>query len=108
LTDHSLEELRKMGHPYRHGGTPPHTPEWLVHRQSGELVGNIEVWERKTPKGVSFDIGIDAQKVPYIQHVLFGTEKMISRDFITGTWQEEKEKVRAILRGEDRYEPAID
>lgn len=100
LVDHSLDDLKKIGHPYKPGETSPHKPSWLVHKQTGDLADNIEVTKRKTGKGVSFDIGIDSQKVPHINYIILGTEKMVSRDFVGGTWQEEKENTIAILRGE--------
>jgi len=42
LICHSLEDLKRMGHPYgkkpRPGRMPiPHTPKWLVHMQTGDL-----------------------------------------------------------------------
>jgi hypothetical protein len=49
LQCHTLEDLRKMGHPYARKPNSkqqniPETPEWLVHRQSGDLMNSLH-WQ---------------------------------------------------------------
>jgi hypothetical protein len=84
LEDHSLEDLRKMGHPYRQGAPQgvPH-PDWLVHHQSGDLQEGLS----RTPVQVS---GSTAEvefhsEAPYTWYLLLGTRYMRPRDFVSAS-----------------------
>lgn len=88
LTDHSLAELRALDHPYarRHGerGQPIHEPYWLVHTRGAGLIramysGVISENGRTVDGYVGFDIAA----APHATYVIFGTIKMIARDFMT-------------------------
>lgn len=94
LTDHSLGDFAELDHPYaqRHGaeGLPIHDPRWLVHTQSGTLLAAVG----KRIQEASIDSGeltaaaicaIDESKAPHAMSVVFGTSKMVPRDFMTGS-----------------------
>lgn len=96
LRDHTLQDLRKLGYPYSvRDPRGIHDPEWQVHEQSGEMVDAVRIEE--TRKG--FRIGVDDALAPHAIFVVFGTSKMISRDFITGSIRQTEPQVRRILRG---------
>ena len=94
LTDHSLKDLRDLGHPYakRHGekGSSVHAPYYQVHQQSGRLLeskskGTIPaVVENGTLKATAY-VMLDANSVPYANSVIFGTSKMIPRPVLEGS-----------------------
>ena len=94
LADHDLEALRALGYPYsaEHPQTI-HEPPWLVHIQSGQLRKAIKV--EKTKKG--WRVGIDEGIAPHAKFVIFGTEKMVSRDFLVEALKAIREDVRKIL-----------
>lgn len=82
LEDHSLAELRALGHPYtqRHpAGSGPH-PDYEVHRQSGELQDSLRVEHEGVWRGgqVASEIHDDSE---HLWHVLQGTDVMRPRDF---------------------------
>ncbi len=90
LQDHSLAELRALGHPYaqRHpAGSGPH-PDYEVHHQSGELQDTLRVEHEGVWRGgqVASEVHDDAD---HLWHVLQGTDVMRPRDFASA----------AILRG---------
>lgn len=82
LTDHTLADLARLDHPYaqRHAaGTAPH-PDYEVHRQSGQLQDSLRVEHAGTWRGGRVESEIHAD-VPYLEHLLHGTEVMRPRDF---------------------------
>lgn len=89
LTDHSLAELARMGHPYRIGGPGLHHPEsWKVHIQSGQLYRSRKsgIEEASIQLGrlsASAFAGVDETIAPHALNVFWGTSKMIPRDFLT-------------------------
>lgn len=95
LTDHSLQELADLGHPY--SKTNPkniHRPKFKVHSQSGDLqsaIGQVKVGKDKIL------VGVDASKAPHVQHVILGTSRMVARDFITGSFKQIEEELREII-----------
>jgi len=130
LTDHSLSDLKQMGHPYaksksltgtkqwtkkqkdrpateglyREGkrrGTLGHT-KWFVHKQSGTLYENIVIIPPKSVKhGITESfVGVMKQAVPYIDDIIYGTEKMIARDFFQKSMPEaEKKANKEVTKG---------
>jgi|SRR3989304_1274751 len=89
---HTLAVLREMGHPYavRHVVGPqgprqapvPHEPQQLIHVQTGQLLAAIK--DPKIFKNKEVSIGtveIDESQSPHARWVIFGTSKMISRNF---------------------------
>lgn len=107
LTDHSLSALRRLGHPYatRHGAgaSALHDPAYQVHDQGGPL--RPAIFHRATKARLSAGTleasaiaGVDEAKAPYAAYVVFGTTKMVPRDFLTGALQEYRPEAFAILR----------
>lgn len=95
LTDHSLDELEKLGHPYAvRSPQGLHNPDFQLHMQSGKLSDNIEMAEVSDKE---YFVGVDEAKVPYIRHVLRGTQFMIARDFITGSLNEIRKKLNEVF-----------
>lgn len=90
LTCHTLLDLKALGHPYsKENPQEIHQPAWLVHLQAGDLIEAVEIVRKKDSHGdVTVDIGIDEDKAPHAKWIIFGTSKMVSRDFVTGTFEQ--------------------
>lgn len=101
LTDHTLADLRRMGHPYaKRQPAPPHDPYWLVHKQSGDLYDAIEKTPVQSNPGKNkffVEVGADEAKARHARWVIMGTPKMISRDFVTGTYKQERENLMKMI-----------
>ena len=141
-TCHSLEELRKAGHPYGYemqmsaggalpfglnyvgrgyssgfklasgglapfllrratkkrmaGGSAFHDPEYLVHKQSGELRSSFYSNNFQRPfTGEHVHVaGVSEAVAPHAKFVIMGTSKMVPRDFLGGTLQEKAQEMR--------------
>jgi len=96
LTDHSLKDLEKLGHPYAR--TDPqriHSPEYQVHIQDGDLVESIG--QEKVKPG-EINVGVDDAKARHAKFVIQGTSKMVPRDFVTGSLNEVEDDMRAAIR----------
>ena len=99
LRDHSLSDLRRMGHPYasRYGdqGLSLHDPVFQVHSQGGRLASSIFMKQEQASFGAgrvraSVSVGYDQNRAPYALYVVFGTSKMIPRNVLDGSLQEVK------------------
>jgi len=89
LTDHSLRDLAEMGHPYAtRAPNPPHSPPWLVHRQSGKLYNAITKKTSSLQSIIRGEVALNVALAPYGIFVIFGTRKMIKRDFMGETIKE--------------------
>ena len=111
-TCHSLEELAAMGHPYgkKHLNNP-HSPYYLVHRQSGAmrnaLSSDIGFDSREIRGGIGFtEAAEDSLTSPnarasYVRAVLkgstIGTGGMIERDFLSGSLKEVEKQIGNML-----------
>lgn len=107
LTDHSLDELEEMGHPYRirDGGFygVDKDNKWFagikkkaraqrevdlghdikfVHKQSGRLLESISRRVSSSKGMVRAVVGADPAKCEYLEYVVKGTRYMVPRDFI--------------------------
>jgi hypothetical protein len=101
----SLAELEKMGHPY--GKTPsstrmpiPHSPYWLINRQTGTLNRDLATSPLlMMPSRFFIGVGLKehSQAQEYAGHVIFGTSKMIGRNFMTESAMANLQALRAIL-----------
>ena len=105
LPSYSLEELRRMGHPYavRAPSKDIHDPIWQVHVQSGQLIRSLTTSQiGVSPFGFEIRVGIpeSAPAFPYAMHVVHGTKTMVPRNFITGTVNDNLEIINGILRGQ--------
>lgn len=102
LSDHSLSDLARMGHPYRRGGPGLHTPKYQVHTQSGELLsGKVSGTDDAEIIGGKLSaaawVGI-ADFVEHAKYVIYGTTTMVPRDFLGGSLREVKDPVYAVLK----------
>jgi hypothetical protein len=95
LTDHSLEDLARLGHPYasrrpnagesRVRSLTGHDPYYQVHKQSGKLLNSKRSGTTKVSisKGGNLKAGafvmLDERKAKHAAHVVYGTSKMIPR-----------------------------
>jgi len=83
--DHSLEDLRALGHPYstrEAAGSAPH-PDFIIHEQEGDFLGSIGA-ERvaRTPEAVEGGVHITDHKAEWL---LLGTPSMRPRDVVSST-----------------------
>jgi len=98
LTDHSLRELKVLDHPYAASNpSNPHNPPYLVHKQDGDLASAMYSKIVETPTKKTAICGIDEQAAPHVAHVVFGTSRMVPRDFIRGTLDEIKPGIDKIM-----------
>ena len=105
LTDHSLSDLASMGHPYSTsggGGRVPHSPEWLIHKQSGRLLqsksSGIDKADINFGKLTSRAwVKLNSDQVKYAEYIIWGTSKMIPRDVLQGSLMLKKNEVNTIL-----------
>lgn len=103
LTDHTLEDLAEMGHPYASAHPAnPHEPGYQVHSQSGTMLGGLVSGTSDaafTGSGVTAEAhaGIEAS-INYAIFVIFGTSRMIPRDFLTGSLEEVRDQVFSLLQ----------
>jgi len=99
LTDHSLKELKRLGYPYaKREPKKIHEPDWLVHKQKGDLVRSLGVFIRKTPRKFSAKVGCDETIAPHVAWIVHGTSKMVGRDFIRGSFEQVKDEIRETMR----------
>ena len=105
LTDHSLAQLRKMGHPYGQGKAQgqPH-PDWLVHHQEGSLQEGLSrspVSEKPTCCEVAINSAAD-----HTWFLLLGTRRMRPRDFVLASLIQTQKATSAIY--EHYFKAALD
>jgi len=94
LVDHSLKDLRALGHPYSTARPQAiHSPEWLVHAQTRSLQDAIKIKQ----EGDTFTVYIDDAEAPHAQYVILGTDRMVSRDFVSATLYELRGEIQKIL-----------
>jgi len=99
LTDHSLRDLRRLGYPYsRVRPKKIHDPEWLVHVQKGQLLDSLKEVTKVTPMRFTPKVGCDEEVAPHVQCIVMGTSKMVSRDFIRGSFEEVQDEIKEIVR----------
>jgi HK97 gp10 family phage protein len=102
LTDHTLDDLADLGHPYSTrfpDNNGPHGDDTLVHIQSGLLQANIEKAEDLNDTVSQVAVGVSASKVPYITDLMEGGPKMRPRRFINRAFDISKPIVAEILSG---------
>lgn len=92
LDDHTLEELRKLGHPYAaKGGSGLHGTDALVHQQTRKLKQSIRASEPEELTSRRFSVFVTSD-VPYMPYLLHGTSRMRARPFHEKSFNEIKDK----------------
>lgn len=100
-TDHTLEDLRRLGHPYarRHGQirTSALGPDfvkrpYLVHKRSGSFQGSFS-GKMVGGSNPAFDVSA-RPTVPWVRYVILGTRVMLPRDIIWQTAQERATRIK--------------
>ena len=95
LTDHTLEDLRDLDHPYSvRNPRNIHRPKFKVHAQEGTLEGAIGQQSAGRNK---ITVGVDESKAPHARHVILGTSTMVARDFVTGSFKQVEDELRDIV-----------
>ncbi len=76
LQDHSLEDLRKLGHPYasRYGVDSFVHPDEYIHEQTGDFIRDVHI-EDNNVDGVQL-----VSTSPYYKYLRYGTSVMRIRD----------------------------
>jgi hypothetical protein len=99
LHDHSLEKLKKMGHPYaqRHGSIGVHQNKpFVVHSQTGRLANTLFY---KMKGGVSkpiFRTGLKYNR-RYNRYIITGTRVMLPRNVLYDTSQQKKVRMKMMI-----------
>jgi HK97 gp10 family phage protein len=91
LTDHTLDQLAKLGHPYAIRGSGLHGEK--VHTQSGDLLDAIEL----DTKGKTITVSVNEKKAPYAKYVVEGTKFMVPRNFITLSFNTIKSRITSTI-----------
>ncbi len=95
---HTPTWLRQHGHPYKERNIHS-TP--IVHKQPDPKRGryanihirdNIQIF--KGDRKDELDVGVDEEKVPYIDYVINGSPKLIARDFLAYSLLKARKKLR--------------
>jgi len=117
--NYSLAVLKVLGHPYSRrfwhvkqgerrgqplGGTPAvglgHDPYWMVNVQTNKLRASLTRSSAfVTPQRIEIRVGVptSAEANQYARHVIYGTKRMVPRDFLGNTLDQNREKIRGLL-----------
>lgn len=105
ITDHSLQVLAAMDHPYarRHGSIRSlgHSKPDMVHKRSGRMSQNISGALLGKGNNFRYRVGFKYGVVPHAKFVVAGTRTMLPRDVIRMTSQEpavRKAMMQSIVR----------
>lgn len=91
LSDHSLDDLEKLKHPYasdKPEGTL-HGDDRMLHVQSGDLINSLSVHAVEETTKRRFTVYISSDS-PYIKYLIFGTSFMRPRNFPQKSYEEIK------------------
>ena len=93
LEDHTLQELRQMGHPYRVGGPVNmlHGDDAILHKQSGDLLKSIKLQPVEQTTSRKWTVYITSDD-PMIEGILYGTPTMRPRPFHQKSYNDIKHK----------------
>ena len=89
-----------MGHPYaRRAPKAIHSPEWLIHRQSGKMYNALDTTraEQRTPNIITAEVGYDQRRARHAKYVILGTSKMIGRDVLSETANMKKDDLLNVI-----------
>lgn len=92
LDDHTLQELKQMGHPYA-VDKPENTPhdDRMIHEQSGDLRKSIKSRPPEETSSRKFTIYVTSNS-PYIPYLIWGTSRMRPRRFHEKSFNDIKDK----------------
>ena len=103
MSDHSLEDLADLGHPYaKRAPQHLHDPDWMVHTQSGGMLSGL--YSGTTDLSISGGTAVASafsgieEAIEYAIFVIMGTSKMIPRDFLNGSLEEIRDQVFQTLQ----------
>jgi hypothetical protein len=99
IDDHSLQDLRDLGHPYsrknQSSGRVLGMKPFQVHTQRGVIRGTnsgpmhlVDALGIDSDFGgdvMTFDVGIDENDAQHVKYVVLGTKFMVARDFFAGS-----------------------
>lgn len=101
LTDHSLQSLANLDHPYarRHGSIQIHQgKDYVIHRQSGNFLNSLTTKEKSSGEP-TWTIGFKYGAARYFKYLITGTRVMLPRNVLYDTSQNERTRrdmVRAV------------
>lgn len=92
LDDHTLEQLREMGHPYS-VDKPTNTPhdDRMIHEQSGKLRNSIKMTEPKELSSRRYSVLVTTND-PAAVDLIYGTARMRPRRFHEKSFEDIKAK----------------
>lgn len=102
LSDHTLGDLAALGHPYATRAPQSiHSPSYQVHTQSGTMKsGKFSGTDKASIAGGKLSarayVGI-SDAVKYAPFVVYGTSKMVPRDFLMGSLGECRDRIWNVL-----------
>ena len=99
LHDHSLEQLKRMGHPYaqRHGSIGVHQNKpFVVHSQSGKLANTLHYKMKGGTSKPVFRTGLKYNS-RYNRYIITGTRVMLPRNVLYDTSQIEKVRMKMMV-----------
>ncbi len=86
LTDHTLKDLARLGHPYgkkRHTSIQVHRRKpWQVHRQDGDLVRSIRGAAVQASGAPAYEVWFDLNIADHARYIVQGTKNMHQRDVL--------------------------
>jgi hypothetical protein len=93
LDDHTLEELRALGHPYStlKPADTMHGDDRLVHEQTGALKRSIEVGAVEETTSRRFSV-FATSNAPHMPWLIAGTSRMRARRFHEKAYEDIKDK----------------
>ena len=104
LSDHSQADLAALGHPYaKRAPQAIHSPGYQVHEQSGQM--RAGKYSGTDPANIGFLGNLTArayvgikEDVRHAFFVVYGTSKMVPRDFLIGSLGEVREQIWQLLK----------
>jgi hypothetical protein len=100
---YSLADLRRLGHPYarHHGSIRVHTSKpYIVHDQTGTMRSSITRRMKMKGRNWTGRVGFNYNKQAYFRYVIQGTRKMLPRDTVYRTSQQDttrKKMMKAVV-----------
>ena len=103
LTDHTQEDLDRLGHPYSRrypSNSDPHGDDGLVHRQSSILYDDIRMEMTMDNGGLETNVAVGVpDNNRHIRNLIEGKPKQRPRPFIQRAFRESKDDIATILMG---------